>query len=84
MGGMDWIDLAQDRDQWRAIVNTAMKLMLGSSWIASQLLDSQEGLSSMKLVITSGASGGPYGSEASLSLIVSVFTNHLHSSVSRG
>jgi hypothetical protein len=25
-GGMDWIDLAQDRDQWRALVNTAMKL----------------------------------------------------------
>jgi hypothetical protein len=24
--GMDWIDLAQDRDQWRAIVNTVMKL----------------------------------------------------------
>jgi hypothetical protein len=23
-GGMDWIDLAQDRNQWRAIVNTAM------------------------------------------------------------
>jgi hypothetical protein len=25
-GGMDWTDLAQDRDQWRAIVNTIMNL----------------------------------------------------------
>jgi hypothetical protein len=24
--GIDWIDLAQDRDQWRALVNTAMNL----------------------------------------------------------
>jgi hypothetical protein len=24
-GGMDWIDLAQDRDQWRAVVKTVMK-----------------------------------------------------------
>jgi hypothetical protein len=23
--GMDWIDLAQDGDQWRALVNTIMK-----------------------------------------------------------
>jgi hypothetical protein len=22
--GMDWIDLAQDRDQWRVLVNTVM------------------------------------------------------------
>jgi hypothetical protein len=22
--GMDWINLAQDRDQWRALVNTAV------------------------------------------------------------
>jgi hypothetical protein len=25
-GGMDWIDLAQDRDWRRALVNTVMKL----------------------------------------------------------
>jgi hypothetical protein len=24
--GMDWINLVQDRDQWRALVNTAMNL----------------------------------------------------------
>jgi hypothetical protein len=23
-GDMDWIDLAQDRDQWQALVNTVM------------------------------------------------------------
>jgi hypothetical protein len=25
-GGMDWIDVAKDRDQWRAVVNTVMNL----------------------------------------------------------
>jgi hypothetical protein len=25
-GRMDWFDMAQDRDQWRALVNTAMNL----------------------------------------------------------
>jgi hypothetical protein len=25
-GGTDWIDLAQDRDQWRALVKTVMNL----------------------------------------------------------
>jgi hypothetical protein len=26
--GTDWIDLAQDRDQWRALVNTVMNLQV--------------------------------------------------------
>jgi hypothetical protein len=26
--GMDWIDLAQDRDKWRALVNTVMNLVV--------------------------------------------------------
>jgi hypothetical protein len=25
-GGVDWIDLAQDRDKWRALVNVVMNL----------------------------------------------------------
>jgi hypothetical protein len=36
-GGIDWIDLAQDREQWRALVNMVINfqdsqhIMLGSS-----------------------------------------------------
>jgi hypothetical protein len=49
--GTYWTDLAQDRDQWRTLVNTVMNLrvhkMLGSSRVAAQLAASQEGLSSM-------------------------------------
>jgi hypothetical protein len=27
-GGMDWINLAQDRDKWRAVVNMVMNLQV--------------------------------------------------------
>jgi hypothetical protein len=34
-GGMDWIDLVQDREQWRALVNMVMNVgsckMFGNS-----------------------------------------------------
>jgi hypothetical protein len=26
--GVDWIDMAQDRDQWRALVNTVMNILV--------------------------------------------------------
>jgi hypothetical protein len=28
---MEWIDMAQDRDQWRAVVNTVMNLRVPSN-----------------------------------------------------
>jgi hypothetical protein len=36
--GLDWIDVAQDRDQWGALVNTVMKLQV--PYIAWKFLSS--------------------------------------------
>ena len=53
-GGMDWIDLAQDKDTRRAHVNEVMNLRgpqnAGNSWLAEDLLASKERLCSMELV----------------------------------
>jgi hypothetical protein len=31
MWGLDWINLAQDRDRWRAVVNTVLNLRILSN-----------------------------------------------------
>jgi hypothetical protein len=49
---MDWINLAQDRDKWKAFVYKFHKT-LGNSWIAERLAAYQEGLSSLELVTRS-------------------------------
>jgi hypothetical protein len=47
--GMDWIDLAQDKDQWRATVNTVMNIWApenaGEFLSNERLAASQEGVS---------------------------------------
>jgi hypothetical protein len=50
---MDWIDLAQDRNRWQAVVNGVINLplhkMRGISWLAEVALISQEGLCFIEL-----------------------------------
>jgi hypothetical protein len=51
---VNWILLAQDKGQWRDLVNTVMKLRLlwkaGNSVTAEWIFASEEGIHSMKLV----------------------------------
>ena len=50
-GGMEWIDLAQERNRWRTVVNAVMDFSFhkirGVSWLVEYLLPSQEGHCSM-------------------------------------
>jgi len=50
---MDWIDLAEDRDRWRDLVNAVRTFwflnMRGISRLPVNLLPAEEGLCSMEL-----------------------------------
>jgi hypothetical protein len=54
LGGVDWIGLAQVRDNWSAVVNAVMNLrfhkMLVNYRVASQTMASRVGLSSIGVV----------------------------------
>jgi len=47
---VEWFHLAQDKDRWRALVNTEMTFRQGISWIAEWPLVSWEGLCTMELI----------------------------------
>jgi hypothetical protein len=52
---MDWIDLVQDREQWRALVNMVrncrVQQNVGEILVTEQLVGSQKGLSSFELAV---------------------------------
>jgi len=52
--GMDWIELAEDTDRWRALINALMNLRVpqnaGNFLTIEDQLSSQEGLSHMEQV----------------------------------
>jgi hypothetical protein len=35
LGAMDWVELAQDRDRWRVLVNGLMKLRVPYNFLTS-------------------------------------------------
>jgi hypothetical protein len=47
---VDWMHLAQDRDQWWIVLNTVFYKRYGISWPTKLLSTSQVGLCFMKLV----------------------------------
>ena len=54
MGSTNWIDLAQDRDRWRALVNAIMKLRVPSN--AGNFLTSREPVSFLRMTLLHGVS----------------------------
>jgi hypothetical protein len=52
---MDWMDLAQDRDKWQAVVNSVMDFRFCVKWgivrLAEELSASEEGLCCRDMVI---------------------------------